>query len=60
MSSAPPVTTESTAPPLTGKGTYEGNVAVEGGYILSSKGSMDLEGAEGTSVQQTFELKLVE
>jgi hypothetical protein len=54
-----PVTVEAPAQSLTGKGTFEAAVAVDGGYTITAKGSMDLKG-DGPTVEQTFELKLVE
>lgn len=54
-----PVAFEAKEPALTGKGTFEAAIAVDGGYTISAKGSMDLK-SDGPSVQQSFELKLVE
>lgn len=54
-----PVTVEVKEQGLTGKGTFEAAIAVDGGYALSTKGSMDLK-SDGPSVQQSFELKLVD
>jgi hypothetical protein len=54
-----PITVESKAQGLTGKGTFEASVAVDGGFTVRAKGSMDLKSA-GPSIQQSFEIKLVE
>jgi len=55
-----PVTTESTTPPLTGKGTYEATVAVQDGCVLTSKASVDFKSEGGPSAELSLELKLVE
>lgn len=55
-----PVTVVSMAPPYQGKGTFEARLAVPGGYIVTAKGSMDLESEDGPSVEQSLQLKLIE
>jgi hypothetical protein len=54
-----PVAVESKVQSFTGKGTFEAAIAVDGGYTISAKGKIDLK-SNGPSVQQVFELKLVE
>jgi hypothetical protein len=54
-----PVRIEVAEQKITGKGSFEATVAVQGGYAITAKGSIDLKG-DGPSVQQSFELKLAE
>jgi hypothetical protein len=53
------VTVDAKAQGMTGKGTFGASVAVDGGYTLRAKGSLDLTGG-GPSINQSFEVKLVE
>jgi len=46
-------------PEANGKGHAQAEVAVVGGYLLSSKGSVDVEPKEGPTVTQSYEIHLL-
>lgn len=47
-----------TSPPLQGTGQVECEVALSGGYVVASKGRVQLKGADGASIVQSYELAL--